>query len=119
MAYVDGFIVPVPKNNIKEYIKLAENAGKIWMDHGALEYKECQAEDVEDKGFCMTFPNGLQGVEDNEVIFISYIVFKSRKHRDEVNKKVMEDERLQCETEKMPFECKRMTYGGFEAKVDF
>lgn len=119
MTYVDGFVVPVPKDKINEYRDLAAKAGKIWMEHGALAYKECVGEDMEDKGFCATFP-GAFGTKPEETVVFAYIVYKSREHRDEVNKKVMEDPRMNeaCAPDAMPFDCKRMAYGGFKALVD-
>jgi uncharacterized protein YbaA (DUF1428 family) len=120
MTYVDGFIVIVPTKNIESYRKIAEVAGKIWMEYGALQFKECVAEDIEDKGYCSTFPQTIKPKEDETVLF-SFIVFNSRQHRDEVNAKVMEDPRLKdsCDPENMPFDCKRMTYGGFNTIVEF
>lgn len=119
MTYVDGFVVPVPQDKIGEYKKLAAEAGQIWMEHGALAYKECVGEDLEDKGFCATFP-GAFGTKPGETVVFAYIVYKSREHRDEVNKKVMEDPRMHesCGPDTMPFDCKRMAYGGFKALVD-
>ncbi len=119
MTYVDGFVLPVPEGKINEYKKMAAHAGKIWMEHGALAYKECVAEDMEDKGFCKTFPDAFKTKKGETVVF-AYIVYKSREHRDEVNKKVMADERMNeaCDADNMPFDCKRMAYGGFKALVD-
>jgi uncharacterized protein YbaA (DUF1428 family) len=120
MTYVDGFVLSVPKKNIQAYTEMAEKAAKIWMEHGALQYKECVAEDIEDKGFCMTFPQ-LVNPKDGETIVFAYIVYKSREHRDEVNGKVMKDPRMQdaCPSpEDLPFDCKRMSYGGFKAIVE-
>ncbi|MBK9586029.1 MAG: DUF1428 domain-containing protein [Alphaproteobacteria bacterium] len=116
MTYVDGFVVPVPEGKINEYKKMAAQAGKIWMEHGALAYVECVGEDMEDKGFCKTFPNAFK-TKDGETVVFAYIVYKSRAHRDKVNKKVMADERLKCDPDNMPFDCKRMAYGGFKALV--
>lgn len=117
MTYVDGFVLPLPEGNIEAYRKMASDAGKIWMEHGALSYKECVAEDTEDKGFCTTFPAAF-GIKKGETVVFAYIVYKSRQHRDEVNAKVMADPRLKCDDKEMPFDCKRMAYSGFEALVD-
>ncbi|MCB1682620.1 MAG: DUF1428 domain-containing protein [Rhodospirillales bacterium] len=119
MTYVDGFVVPVPEGKIKDYKKLASMAGKIWIEHGALAYVECVGDDLEDKGFCKTFPGAFKSKKGETVVF-AYIVFKSRAHRDKVNKKVMADERLSasCDPKNMPFDCKRMAYGGFKALVN-
>lgn len=120
MDYVDGFVLSIPSKNIDAYRNMASKAGAVWMDHGALAYKECIAEDVEDKGFCRTFPESFQPKE-GEVMVFAYIVFKSRAHRDEVNAKVMADPRLnECgDPDNMPFDCKRMTYGGFQTIVTY
>ncbi|MBK6896215.1 MAG: DUF1428 domain-containing protein [Alphaproteobacteria bacterium] len=116
MTYVDGFVVPVPEGKINEYKKMAAQAGKIWMEHGALAYVECVGEDLEDKGFCKTFPDAFKTKKGETVVF-AYIVYKSRAHRDKVNAKVMADERMKCLPDSMPFDCKRMAYGGFKALV--
>lgn len=118
MSFVDGFVLPVPSDKIDEYRALAEKAGKIWIEHGALEYKECIGEDLEDKGFCTTFPK-MAETNDGETIVFAYIVYNSREHRDEVNAKVMADPRMKDEGEKMPFDCKRMAYGGFKTLVEY
>jgi uncharacterized protein YbaA (DUF1428 family) len=116
--YVDGFVFPVPKKNLAAYKKMAAKAGKIWMEHGALEYVECVGEDLKiPKMFSFL---DLAKPKAGETICFSFIVYKSRKHRDDVNKKVMADPRLNeaCDGKKMPFDFKRMAYGGFEAVVD-
>lgn len=118
MTYVDGFVIPVPEGNVEDYRKLAAEAGKIWMEHGALQYKECVFEDKEDKGFCATFPKAFQ-TKPGETVIFAFITYRSREHRDAVNEKVMADPRLKCDNENMPFDCKRMAYGGFQAIVDF
>jgi uncharacterized protein YbaA (DUF1428 family) len=116
-TYVDGFIVPVPKKNIEAYRKLSRMAGKIWREHGALEYRECVADDVK-PGKLTSFPQSVK-LKPNEVVWFSWIVYKSRKHRDAVNKKVMSDPRLkQMGPESAPFDGKRMIYGGFTTMVD-
>lgn len=123
MTYVDGFVVPVPADKIDAYRKIAEKAGSIWKEYGALDYKECVLEDKEDKGFCATFPTAF-GVKDGETVVFAYITYTSREHRDEVNAKVMADKRMHemCPDNNpdaaMPFDCKRMAYGGFHAIVD-
>jgi len=118
MAYVDGFVLPVPKRNIEAYRKIARKAGKIWREHGALEYRECVADDVP-PGKLTSFPKSVK-LKPNEVVWFSWIVYKSRKHRDAVNKKVMNDPRLakMGTPESMPFDAKRMIYGGFKVVVD-
>src|SRR5262245_10167259 len=117
MPYIDGYVLPVPKKNIKAYKSIAQKAGKLWRDHGALEYRECVGEDLNVK-FGMPFPK-LVKPKTGETVVFSYIVFKSRAHRDKVNAKVMKDPRLMqmCDPTKMPFDCKRMVYGGFETLV--
>jgi uncharacterized protein YbaA (DUF1428 family) len=114
--YVDGFVLPIPKPNVAAYRHLAQKAGKIWREHGALEYVECIADDVK-PGKHTSFPQSVK-LKAGEVVWFSFIVFKSRKHRDQVNAKVMADPRLQMDPQSMPFDGKRMIYGGFEARVD-
>lgn len=117
--YVDGFIVPVPKKKVKDYVKIAKLAGKVWMDHGALEYHECEADDVK-VGKLTSFPRSVQR-KASETVFFSWIVYKSRAHRDAILKKVMSDPRLAhlMDPKKMPFDGKRMIYGGFKTAVSF
>jgi uncharacterized protein YbaA (DUF1428 family) len=117
MAYVDGFVVAVPKKNIAAYKKLAQLAGKVWMEHGALEFKECMADDVK-VGKLTSFPQAVK-LKPGEVVFFSYIVYKNRAARDKINKKVMADPRLDemMKGKDMPFDGKRMIYGGFETLV--
>ncbi|MDM0109121.1 DUF1428 domain-containing protein [Variovorax sp. J22R24] len=117
MAYVDGFVVPVPKNNIEKYREIATKAGKIWREHGALEYRECVADDVK-PGEVTSFPQSVN-LKDDETVVFAYIVFNSRAHRDEVNAKVMSDQRLadMMDMKSMPFDGKRMFWGGFESLV--
>ncbi|MET0986997.1 MAG: DUF1428 domain-containing protein [Steroidobacteraceae bacterium] len=115
--YVDGFVVPVPKKSVAAYRKLARKAGKIWMEYGALEYCECVADDVK-PGKQTSFPQAVK-LKPNEVVWFSWIVYKSRRHRDQVNAKVMKDPRLAAMgPDSMPFDGKRMIYGGFKAMVD-
>ena len=118
MAYVDGFIVAVPKKNLAAYKKMATLAGKVWMEHGALEFKECVADDVK-PGKWTSFPQSVKLKPVEDVVF-SYIVYKNRAARDKINKKVMEDPRLNdmMKGKDMPFDGKRMIYGGFETLVD-
>lgn len=116
MSYVDGYVLPVPRKNIAAYKKLAALGGKLWMEHGAISYKECVAEDMKVK--CgLPFPKIVKP-KRGEVIVFAYIVFKSRKHRDAVNKKVMNDPRMAEAPKEMPFDFKRMVSGGFETMVD-
>jgi len=116
-TYVDGFVIPVPKKNLALYRRIASKAGKIWKEHGALDYMECVAEDTKAKGF-LSFPK-LAKTKPNETVIFSWITYKSRKHRDAVNAKVMADPRIHalCDPNDQPFDCKRMAYGGFEAIV--
>lgn len=115
--YVDGFVIPVPKKNVEAYRKMAKLASKVWIDHGALEYREAAGQDLNSK-FCLTFPKGIRA-KPNETVFFSWIVYKSRAARDRVNKKVMKDPRLasMMDPKKMPFDARRMLYGGFEIVV--
>ena len=117
MAYVDGFIVPVPKKNLAAYKKMAKLGAKVWREHGAIDYKECVADDVS-VGKWTSFPRSVK-LKKTETVFFSYIVYKSRKHRDAVLKKVMADKRLtgMGTTMKMSFDAKRMIYGGFKVFV--
>ena len=115
--YGDGFVVAVPKNNVDEYRKISREAGKLWREHGALEYRECVAEDVK-SGKLTSFPQAV-AAKRNETVVFAWITYRSRKHRDTVNEKVMADPRMAGMDEKsMPFDLKRMIYGGFEVIVD-
>jgi uncharacterized protein YbaA (DUF1428 family) len=118
MTYVDGYVLPVPKKKIEAYRKMAKLAAKVWLDHGALDYKECVADDVNIKGF-VQFPGIIEAKKGETVVF-AYIVFKSRAHRDKVNAKVMKDPRLKASMgeKNMPFDYKRMAYGGFKTIVE-
>lgn len=113
--YVDGFVLPIPKKNLNEYKKMAKLAAKVWMDHGALEYVECMADDVK-PGKVTSFPQSVK-LKAGEVVFFSYIVYKSRSSRDKILKKVMADPRLKMSMDKMPFDAKRMFWGGFKSMV--
>ena len=119
MAYVDGFVVPLPKKNLGAYRAMAKKAAKVWREHGALAFRECVADDVK-WGKRTSFPRSVK-LKAGEVVWFSWIVYKSRKHRDSVNKKVMKDPRLAAmmSPKAMPFDAKRMIYGGFKAVVGF
>jgi uncharacterized protein YbaA (DUF1428 family) len=112
MPYVDGFVVAVPKRNIEAYKELARKAGEVWQEHGALAYVECLGDDVP-YGELTSFPRAVQATED-EIVAFSWIVYESRQQRDAVNAKVMADPRLKDSMTNMPFDGKRMIYGGFE-----
>ena len=116
MAYIDGFLIPVPKKNAAKYKKMSTQAGKVWMDHGALEFHECVADDVM-YGKYTSFPQGVK-LKKGEQVWFSWIVYKSRKDRDRVNAKAMKDPRLVCDPKAMPFDSKRMVFGGFKMVVD-
>jgi uncharacterized protein YbaA (DUF1428 family) len=118
MPYVDGFLLPLPKKNVKLYRRIAQQAGRIWRKHGALEFRECVGDDLKTK-MGMPFPRTVR-LKPSETVVFSWIVFKSRTHRDSVNKKVMKDPRMakMMEKEPMPFDVKRMAYGGFKVLVD-
>ena len=113
--YVDGFVLPLPKDKIEVYREIAEKAAKVWIEHGALEYHECAGDDLEIKDV-LPFTRIADAGPDDTVVF-AYIVYKSREHRDEVNAKVFADPRMNemCGSEGMPFDCKKMAYGGFKA----
>jgi uncharacterized protein YbaA (DUF1428 family) len=117
MRYVDGFVVPVPKKSLPAYRRMAKTAGKVWRDHGALEFREYVAEDVK-VGKWTSFPRSVK-LKPGETVVLSWIVYKSRAHRDRVNAKVMKDPRLakMMDPKAMPFDGKRMIYGGFEMLV--
>jgi uncharacterized protein YbaA (DUF1428 family) len=116
--YVDGFILPVPTSNVDAYRRIARKAGKIWREHGALEYRECVADDVK-PGKVTSFPRSVKSKPDETVIF-AWIVYRSRAQRDRINAKVMKDPRLadMMDSKSMPFDAKRMIYGGFDVIVD-
>jgi uncharacterized protein YbaA (DUF1428 family) len=117
MAYVDGFVVPVPKKKVQAYRRLAQKAGKIWREHGALDFKECIADDVK-FGKLTSFPRSVK-LKPSETVVFSWITYKSRAHRDRVNAKVMKDKRITSMNPKdMPFDGKRMIYGGFKVFVE-
>jgi uncharacterized protein YbaA (DUF1428 family) len=118
MAYVDGFVIPVPEKNLKDYQKISQKAGKVWREHGALQYIEAAGDDLNNE-FGASFPKTIR-VKPGETVVFSFILYKSRAHRDKVNAKVMADPRLKkmMEQSSMPFEMKRMVYGGFKVIVD-
>jgi uncharacterized protein YbaA (DUF1428 family) len=118
MRYVDGFVLAVPKKNLKAYIRMSQEAGKIWRELGALEYRECAGDDLNIK-WTLPFPK-LMKLKAGETVVFSWIVYKSRAHRDRVNKKVMKDPRMNemMNSKSMPFDMKRMAYGGFKVVVD-
>jgi uncharacterized protein YbaA (DUF1428 family) len=117
MRYVDGFVLPIPKKNLQAYRRLAQKAGKIWREHGALEYRECAGDDLAVK-MGVPFPRTVK-LKPGETVVFSWIAYKSRAHRDSVNKKVMKDPRLaNMDMKAMPFDIKRMVYGGFKTLVD-
>ncbi|MEW6373253.1 MAG: DUF1428 domain-containing protein [Pseudomonadota bacterium] len=118
MAYVDGFVIPVPKNKLDAYLNMARTAAAVWREHGAAEFRECVADDVK-PGKLTSFPQSVN-LEDGEVVVFSWIVYPSKEVRDAANDKVMKDPRMAefMKPENMPFDGKRMIYGGFEMLVD-
>ncbi len=114
MSYVDGFLIPVPKKNLRAYRRMATMGLKAWMKHGALDYKECVGDDLA-PAFGVPFSRLLK-LKPNETAIFAFIVFKSRAHRDRVNKKVMQD--MEGAPKSMPFDMKRMVYGGFKTLVE-
>lgn len=116
MPYVDGFVLPVPLKNLTAYRRMARLAGKIWREHGALSYVECVADDVK-PGKHTSFPQSVK-LKKGETVIFSYIVYKSRKDRDRVLGKVMSDPRLKMDPKSMPFDGKRMFWGGFKPFVE-
>ena len=118
MSYVDGFVVPVPKKNLAAYRRMSQKAGKVWREYGALDYKEAVADDVK-VGKSTSFPRSVKQTASETVVF-SWIQYKSRAHRDKVNAKVMKDPRLKSmmDLKALPFDAKRMIYGGFKVFVD-
>jgi uncharacterized protein YbaA (DUF1428 family) len=117
MAYVDGFVVPVPKGQLAAYRTMARKAGKVWREHGALDYVECVADDVK-PGKLTSFPQAVK-LKPGEAVWFSWILYKSRAHRDRVNARVMKDPRLasMMNPKAMPFDGKRMFWGGFKVAV--
>jgi len=119
MAYVDGFVVPVPKKKRAAYLAMARKAARVWKDHGALEYHECLADDVK-WGKRTSFPRSVK-LKPSETVWFSWIVYKNRKHRDRVMAKVMKDKRLgsMMDLKNLPFDAKRMIFGGFKVVVGY
>lgn len=117
MSYVDGFVVPVPRKNLPAYRRMAKKAGKVWREHGALEYKEWISDDVK-VGKLTSFPRSVK-LKPGETVVFAWIVYKSRAHRDRVNAKVMKDPRLaeMMDPKAMPFDGKRLIYGGFKILI--
>ena len=118
MKYIDGYVIPIPKKNLKAYQRMAQKAGKIWLEYGALDFKESVGDDLKVK-YGTPFPRQLK-LKPGETVLFSYVVFKSRAHRDRVNAKVMKDPRIAEDmgSQPMPFDLKRMAYGGFKSIVD-
>jgi uncharacterized protein YbaA (DUF1428 family) len=116
MKYVDGYVLPVPKKKLQAYRRMAQMGAKVWRKHGALDYKECVGDDLKTK-WGTPFPRMMKS-KPGEVVVFSYIVFKSRADRDRVNAKVMKEMEKMCESKDMPFDAKRMVYGGFKVLVD-
>jgi uncharacterized protein YbaA (DUF1428 family) len=117
MAYVDGFVLPVPKKNVDAYREVARKAGEVWKEYGALEYRECIADDVK-PGEVTSFPQSVL-LKPDEVVVFAWIVYKDRAHRDAVNEKVMKDPRMtEQDPKSMPFDATRMIYGAFQALVE-
>lgn len=119
MHYVDGFVLPVPKRKLAAYRKMARLAGKVWREHGALQYFECIADEVK-PGKWTSFPQSVK-LKKGEVVFFSFIIYRSRKQRDRVNGKVMKDARLKkyMDIKTLPFDGKRMIWGGFKGFVEY
>ena len=117
-GYADGFVMPLPKSNLDRYREIATTAGGLWIEHGALDYTECLADDVQ-VGEVTSFPRSVK-LEDDETVIFAWITYESRKHRDEVNAKVMDDERMKAMMDPADgiTDYKRMVYGGFEVIVD-
>ena len=118
-TYVDGYVIPVPKKKLTAYFQMAKKACKIWKEYGALDYNECVGDDL--GNLCgLPFPKGIK-TRPGETVVFSFIVYKSRKQRDAVNAKIMKDPRIHalCDPKSMPFDAKRMLYGGFKTMVSF
>jgi uncharacterized protein YbaA (DUF1428 family) len=117
MSYIDGFVIPVKESKLKDYAALSKKAAKVWKKYGALDYKECVGDDL-DSPMGLPFPKMVKPKAD-EVIVFSFIVYKSKTHRNAVNKKVMSDPRIanMCDPKNTPFDVKRMCYGGFKTFV--
>ena len=117
--YVDGFVLVIPKQSVAAYRKMAKEGARVWMKHGALDYKECMLDDVSPPMVQLTFPK-LAKAKDGDTVWFSFVTYKSRAHRDQVNRKVMAEMEKKAEKYKdqpMPFDPKRMSYGGFKVQV--
>ena len=121
MPYVDAFVIPIPKKNVQAYRRIATKSGRIWLEHGALEFRECIGDDLKQGGIIkIGFPK-LAKLKRGETVIFSWVVYKSRAHRDRVNARIMKDPRIAAmmtDPESMPFDGRRMTYGGFRMIVD-
>ena len=120
MPYVDGFVIPIPKRKVAAYRRMARQAGKIWRKFGAVEFRECVGDDLNTKGMGVAFPR-LAKVRKGETVLFSWIVYKSKEHRNRVNARVMKDPtiaKMMKDPKAMPFDSKRMSYGGFKVIVD-
>jgi uncharacterized protein YbaA (DUF1428 family) len=116
--YVDGYVLPVPKKKLQAYRHMAQKAGRVWREHGALDFKECAGDDLKKTPWTIPFTKVIK-LKPGETVVFSFIVFKSRQHRDRVNAKVMKDSRITgMDMSAAPFDCKRMVYGGFKVIVD-
>jgi uncharacterized protein YbaA (DUF1428 family) len=115
MAYVDGFLLPIPKKNVAAYRLIARKAKKVWLEHGALEYHECVGDDLVNK-FSVPFTRTVK-IKPGETVVLAWILYRSRAHRDRVNKKVIADPRMSTPPKTMPFDARRMVYGGFKVFV--
>jgi uncharacterized protein YbaA (DUF1428 family) len=114
--YIDAFVLPVPQDRLEEYRKIAETAGKVWREYGALEYVECLPDDVK-PGKVTSFPQSVN-LKEGEVVIFSYIVYKSREDRDRILEQVMKDPRIEGPMEAMPFDAQRMFWGGFKPWIE-
>jgi uncharacterized protein YbaA (DUF1428 family) len=117
MPYVDGFLLPVPTKNLQAYRRMSAKAGKIWREHGALEYRECAGDDLKAQPGVAAFTK-IMKLRRGETVVFSWIVFKSKADRNRVNARVMKDPRLKMDMAGMPFDLKRMAYGGFKVIMD-
>ena len=116
MSYVDGFVLAVPSKKVQAYRRISRRAGRVWIEHGALEYRECVGDDLDVKGM-VPFPRAVR-CRPGETVVFAWIVYKSKAHRNRVNARVMQDPRLKMDPASMPFDVKRMSYGGFRMLVD-
>lgn len=116
-GYVDGFVIPVPKKNVNAYRRMAAQACRVWLKHGALDYRECVGDDLAVK-MALSFSKGIR-IKRGETVFFSWVLYKSRAHRDQVNARIMKDPAIQKMMKgKPPFDCNRMLYGGFKVVVE-